>query len=738
MISRMAPHELKLEADRDIDAGPNLRQYWNGARRRKWAILGLAGAVSVVAALFALSLTTYYWTSAIILIESQQANVVSIEEVYALDTRSQQYLATQLEILDSRPLAEKVVEELDLADHPEFYFSEEDDEDEGFDLSWLSWLPFDIAERSEAIETGPMRKVVDAYRSGLTVTPIRDTQLLRVGFESEDPALAARIANAHAQAYIDSLRESRIDATESAGAWITERLVGMERTLRESERKLQAFREEEKLVDVEGLKAMPADDVKDLSSRLVAARRVLSQAEIAYLQIPAGGEVSPDYLQGIPAVMDDEVVQSFQRTEARFKQRIAELEKRYGPMHPSMIAAQSELAEASRNLRAQQDSVVAAIRNKYESAVAEEAALLRALGVAEQQYQKIGSKESELNALQREVDANRELYELFYNRIGETDVTAELDSVQARIVSPAVIPTRHDSPNREAIVAWSFVLTLAAGVVLARLLEAMNSTVRSSSDVSKKLRQTLLGMVPLLKGKRKQRRLGAMFFDNDEHRFSESIRTIRTAVSLNNLDRPYKVILVTSSIGREGKSTIAMNLAHAFSQSESVLLLDADMRRPSIGQQLNLPGDAPGLAHLLEGEMKLEDVIVRGVSGRADVIPHGSIKDDPPKWLSSSRMANALLVLQKHYDRIIIDTPPVLPVSDALILSKRAGAVVFVAKADATPARQINQALQLLERVDAPLVGVVINQLDVRKAEKYSDYGYGGYYKSYESASPAN
>jgi polysaccharide biosynthesis transport protein len=709
----------------------DLARYWNGVRRRKWPILVLAVAASVVAALYALSITPIYPASTTILIESQPANVISIEEVYELDTRSQQYFETQVEILYSRPLAEMVIETLNLVDEPEFSASAEGIESTP---GWRSWLPFDLPGQTLATSSGPMSAAISAYYARLGVEPIRGTQLVRVYFESEQPELAARVANAHAQAYIRRMLTERVEVTESAGAWMAERLGGMEQALRESERKLQAFRERKQLVDAEGLRALPAKEVNDLTSRLVAVRQTLAQTEIAYLQVTTAVAGASDDLQGIPAVMADEVVQNFRQAEARARQRVAELKNRYGPMHPIMMAAQSELNEASRNLRAQQASVADAIRNEFESAQAEEAAVVQALAAARQRYQEVGSVESELNALQREVDANRTLYELFYKRIGETDVTGELESAQARIVSPAVIPSEPVWPNKKRIVVLAFLLALLAGIIIAVLLESRDKSVRSYADVEEKLQRTLLGMVPLLKGKREAFH-GNAFFASGEPEFSESIRSIRTAVSLNSREEPCKVIVVTSSLGREGKSTVAMNLAHAFAQNEKALLLDADLRRSSLASALNLPGTTKGLVELLEGEAQLADLVIPGEAGKADVMMHGSIPQDPQRLLSGSRMADALQSLKREYDRIIIDTPPVLPVRDALLLSRLADAVIVVAKADSTPRPQIEQALQLLARVEAPVVGIVVTQLDVRKAEKYSDYGYGGYYGSYGSES---
>ncbi len=707
-----------------------LTRYWNGVRRRKWSILAFTVTASLIAAFYALSIIPIYLASTTILIESQPANVISIEEVYELDSRSQQYFETQVEILDSRPLAEMVIESLDLLDEPEFAAGEKPS---GSIADWRSWLPFDLPGKHATTSSGPLAEAIKAYYARLGVVPIRGTQLVRVYFESEQPELAARVANAHAQAYIRRMLTERVDVTKSAGAWMAERLGGMERALRESEQKLQAFREQKQLVDVEGLRALPAKEVNDLTSRLVAIRQTLAQSEIAYLQVTTAVAAASEDLQGIPAIMGDEVVQNFRQAEARARQRVAEIENRYGPMHPIMIAAQSELTEASRNLRTQQSSVATAIRNEFESAQAEEAAVVEALAAARQRYQEVGSVESELNALQREVDANRTLYELFYNRIGEADVTGELESAQARIVSPAVISSEPIWPNKRRIVLLVFFSTLIGGIVISVLLESWDKSVRSYADVEGKLQRPLLGMVPMLTGNRESF-YGNAFFGSDESGFSESIRSLRTAVSLSSHKEPYKVIIVTSAVGREGKSTVAMNLAHAFAQNEKVLLLDADLRRSSISMALNLPETTKGLVELLKGDSPLAELIVPGGTGKADVMMHGSIPGDPQQVLSHSRMADALRVLTQGYDRVIIDTPPVLPVRDALLLSRFADAVIVVAKADSTPSPRIEQALQLLARVDAPVVGIVVTQLDVRKAEKYSDYGYGGHYRSYGSA----
>jgi succinoglycan biosynthesis transport protein ExoP len=340
--------------------------------------------------------------------------------------------------------------------------------------------------------------------------------------------------------------------------------------------------------------------------------------------------------------------------------------------------------------------------------------------------------------LQRAVDTNRQLYDLFFKRLSETSATGDLATARARIVERAMVPRVPAKPHKVRIVAVAVLLALLFGLGVAFLLDSLDNTVKSAKDVEEKLKRPLLGIVPLLKA----RALGAAstIGNSDETRetdprFAEAMRTIRTAISLDNLDKPHKIILVTSSIGSEGKSLLALNLAVAFGGAEKTLLIDADLRRPAVGKMLGLPRDAPGLSELLADHARLAECVIGTGVKDLDAVSAGFIPTDPLQILSSSRMATALRVLAEKYSRIVIDCAPILPVSDAAVLSKYADCVLYVVKSDATKVPQINNGLGLLERVNAPIMGIVLTQLDARKAEQYSDYGYGGYYEPYTSKS---
>jgi len=721
-----APVEGEWETDDRID----LRYYWDVINRRKWSIVGLALAVGLVTMLVVSGMTPIYRASATLLLESQAANVVSIQSVYGLDMNREDYLATQVAIMSGRPIAEAVVDGLGLIDEAVF---KPQQERSLIDIDWQSWLPFGMQKKAISSQKNDREHVIGAYLAGLKIEPVRGTQLVRVQFRSPDPRLAARVADAHAKAYIESLLNARVNATKSAAGWLAARVEGMLKELQASEAALQAYREQEQIVDAAGLKALPAAEISNLSARLLEVRQALAAAKIAYLQVTPTA-VKGGNLLGIPALLADEGVRRAQAAQAAAQQTVAEVEKRYGPSHPKMVVAQIALAEANESLNKQANTVIEGIRKHYEATKSQEAAILAALNRAEQQYQSVGRKESKFEALQRAVDTNRQLYDLFFKRLSETSVTGDLSTAQARIVETAMVPRSPAEPNKQKIVTIAVVLALLFGVGVAFLLASVENTVKRASDVEDRLKRSLLGVVPLLRDEALS--LISTIPKSDDtrktdSRFAESMRTIRTSITLDSLDKPHRIILITSSSGHEGKSTLALNLAVAFGHGEKTLLIDGDLRRPSLGKMLGLPRGAPGLTELLTDNARLPECVIGTPIKDLDFISTGFLPPDPLQMLSSSRLGSALKVLAHRYSRIIIDCPPILPVSDAAMLSRYADCVLYVVKSDETKIPQISSGLGLLDRVNARILGIVVTQFDTVKASKYGDYGYGGYYDAY-------
>ncbi|WP_020681869.1 GumC family protein [Marinobacterium rhizophilum] len=732
------------QPERIRDDELDLLRLWQPIWRRKWSIATLMLVVMMLATLVALAMTPVYRAASTLMIEEKAAQVLSIQQVYGLDGNSSGYLQTQFELLKSRELAERVVHELSLNTHPEFDPRQQSASliDIRGLLDFNAWLPFttpeDVAEVDpELAEAQAFRAAVDTFMKRTTITPVPKTQLVKVQIEMADASTAARAANALARTYIDSQMEAKLEMTNNATRWINERLETLKVSLQESERQLQAFRDQENLVDLQGgVTTVSAGELSRTSDRLVDTRRDRDAAESQYRQVAELKGGGWQRLTAAPAVMSNPLVQQFKAQEAQALSKVQELSNRYGPKHPSMIAARSELNTATASLKSQVEQVVASIERAYQLAVANEDALQSSFELNKDEIQAITRKEFKLRELQREVDSNQALYNTFLNRLKETSATADLQSANARIVDRAVRPEVPVKPNRKLIVIAAGLLALMAGVGLALLLEMLNNTFKSTEEIEEQLNLPVLGILPLLKDKLRKD-VAQMFGRGGEtdRAFLEAIRTLRTGVVLSGLNKEQKVLLVTSSIPGEGKSSVAANLAQALGQMEKVLLIDADMRRPTAAKNFELPVGTPGLANLIAGIAKLEDCIypLDGV----DLISAGTVPPNPLELLSSKRFAETLEVLGSKYDHIIIDSPPMQAVSDALMLSALASSVIYVVKAESTSVQLVRDGIGRLLQNRAPVSGVVLNQVDIEKAKK-NGYSHGAYYDyGYSSDQPA-
>ncbi|MBR9884893.1 MAG: GumC family protein, partial [Oceanospirillales bacterium] len=423
-------------AQRIVDDEIDLLQLWQTIWRRKWSIITLTLVVMMLAALVVLSVTPIYKGVSTLLIEQKAAKAVSIEDIYGLDGGSNEYLQTQFELLKSRELAERVVRELNLTTHPEL--DPRQQPEPLIDISGMlksfdirKWLPIatpaDFEASDELTEAQIFDRVVLAFMERTTISPVMKTQLVKVEVEMADAALAAQAANALANAYIESQLEAKLDMTQTATNWMNERLSTLKSKLQESERNLQAFREAENLVDLEGVTTVAGGELSQTGDRLIDARRSRAEAESQYRQVASMKSAGWERLATVPAVLSNPLVQQFKAEEGRARSKVQELSRRYGPKHPKMISANTELSAASTNLRSQVDQVVASIEREYQLATANERSLQGSFNRNKEQIQDIKRKEFKLRELQREVDSNRSLYDTFMTRLKETSATSDFE-----------------------------------------------------------------------------------------------------------------------------------------------------------------------------------------------------------------------------------------------------------------------------------------------------------------------
>lgn len=730
--SRTLFSQQRDEGDDEID----LLKLWRSIWQRKWSIITLALIVMMVSTLVVLSLTPIYRAASTLLIEQKQAKVVSIEQVYGLEGNSNEYLQTQFELLKARSLAERVVRELNLTTHPEFDPRQQPEpliDIKGllanFSLDKLipATFPSDLDSDLDPVEAKIFDDVTKAFMERISIEPQGKSQLVKVQVDMADPVMAARASNMLSNGFIESQLEASMEMSATATTWMNSRMGDLRSKLKIAEAALQEYREKENLVDMGGVGAISAAELSATSDRMVDARRSRAEAESMYRQVQSMRNAGWERLASVSAVLGDPLIVQFKTNEAKAKAKVDELSKRYGARHPTMEAARTELAAAQASLRGQVEQVVAGIERNYQLAVANENSLRASVNANKAQIQDISRKEFKLRELQREVDTNRALYDTFLTRLKETAATSDLDSASARVVDPATVPSIPVKPKKALIVVLATFLAGLVGVGLVLLLEALNNTFKSTDEVESTLNLPVLGILPLIK-KADRKQIANLFTSDTDKSFSESIRTIRTSVVLSAMEEPHKILVVTSSVPGEGKSTVAANLAFALGQMEKVLLIDADMRRPTLAKNFGFPVGTPGLANLIAGTAKLEECI-KAVDG-VDMLSAGAVPPNPLELLSSPRFSKVIEFLRSKYDRVIIDSPPTQAVSDALVLGTLANALIYVVRSEHTSKPLVVKGVGQLLQGNAPVTGIVLNQVDIKKAAKYG-YDYGGYYDYY-------
>ena len=710
--------------------------------RYKWSILALAITVSVLASLWAYSLATIYRATASLLIEVEETKVISIEEVYGLPGGNWEYYETQLHVIRSRGLAERVFDTLNLEKHPEYLPS---DKPKSFlaRIEFKKWimslLPDDLVEedKSRAPVDEIMRKnmLVGDLMGRLDIELLRDTQIITISYDSEYPELSASVPNALAEAYINSFLEADLEKIQKATSWITGRTTELRKKFEESERQLQAFIEKENLADTEGVSSLVTKELETLTTGLLEARRRRSEAEALYQQVRSiRGSNSFEQLESLPAVLNHSLISGAHQTHGQAQRKVSELSKRYGPKHPKMIAAVTDLKSTENYLRKQNDNIVQSVAKEYEIVRAEESHLNQAVNRVKNQVLNQARDTNKISyrlaALQREVETNRQLYEIFLTRFKETAATRDLQPVNARIIDFAIVSRVPYKPNRKRIVLIALVLSLLLGVGLALLIEHLDNTFKDSGLLEEKLRLPVLGVLPKLKVWGSNYKAMHLFIEDYKSGFSESIRTIRTGIMLSNIDNERKVIVVTSSIPGEGKSLVSSNLAAAVAQMKKTLLIDADMRKPVVAESYQLGETAKGLSELVSMNAELSDCIHKSDIKRLDILPAGVVPPNPLELLSSNRFKLVIDELKEHYDYIIMDSPPVVAVSDPRVLASIADGVVFVVKADNTTQQLAKRGVKKLLDMGTHIIGTVLNQVSPKKKSKYGDYD-SNYYSYY-------
>ncbi len=712
-----------------------------------WRILGLTMMLTLLATLIVFSLTPLYTSKVSLLIEAETANVAPVQELYGLDSSRKEYFETQFEILRSRQIAEKTVRRLSLYENPLFdeTFADANKgfltrlvlDAKTFIRKSLTFLPqedyFEMTE-SEKLESR-VGFATDVLMASTRVIPKRNTQVVEVIIETADPKLSATIANTIADVYIDSYLEAKFEMTQDATEWLNNSIQGLRDRLTKAEGELEAFDESNEVVNIDGVVGLTSEKVQQLSDELIASRLKLQRDQALFEKITSSTSSIED-LSRIPEVLNHPSVQDIRRAQVIAQSNVSELQQVFGPKHPTMISANAELTSITESLDDQTRNLISGITTEYRETVRKVDSLEADLKITTTDLRRLTSIDNKRRSLERDVTINQQLYDSFFTRLNETDQVVGFESANARVLDLARPSDAPSKPNKMLIIALSLFLSFGFGCMLAVLLRTLNSGVRSVEDVERKLSQRMLGLITLEPHDKKEDLPVRYFFEPDHHTFSESVRTLRTSIQLLNVEKPPQVVVVTSSVPKEGKSTVSVNLAFAFGQVAKTLLIDADMRRPSVAKLFDLPGYQPGLANVVSGSHSIDECIVNDDEANIDILSAGSMPPNPQELLVSEKFKETVNKLKKTYDHIIIDTPPTQAVSDAITVTNHADSLVYVVKSDSTNSKLINASLSRFIEAGKRIDGIVLNQVDLRKSK--SGAYYYGYYDAYGYSSQKN
>ena len=683
----------------------HLKDYLRLFKKRRRIIYTVFIAIFAASLLLTIATTPIYKASTRVLIEKNERSNLITNPAYV--TYDPDFYETQYQLITSSAVARKVVDLLYSDAAFNAYFGKNAKQG---------------AEDKEARADMISKMII----GGVVVKPVKNSKIVDISYVSERPEIAQLIANTVAKAYIDELLELSMSSTQYTLQWMTKKAEEEREKLEKSEKTMQTYMKDKNFVAIEDKVAVVPQKISEINSQLIRAEAKRKEVETLYNRV-RGISNNLGEAETIAAIASDPTVQSLRQQILKAEQQNMELSQKYGAKHPVMLRATEDL----KVLKAKRDQeirrAIEAIKNDYEMARSNEASLRRLLSETNSEALNVSDKLIEYKVLSREAETNRQLYDALVKRIKEQSITEQVRSANVLIVEKAEKPASPIKPRKLMNLLMGIILGLLGGVGMAFFAEYLDQTIKSPEDAEEKLGVSVLGMIPLIKTP--EHPIEQMVLKEPISAFTENYKAVRTALLLSSADHPPKKILITSAQPEEGKTVTAINLATAIAQSDySVLLVDADLRKPRLYKALGLP-NAKGLSTYLAGASDM-NIIQAGPLPNLSIITSGPIPPNPSELLSSNRLNEMIEVLGAEYDIIIFDAPPILSVADSLILSKLLDGTLVIARAGKTSYDDVRKSLKSLADLNAHVLGIVINALDATKNEYY--YRYHSYYTAEE------
>jgi capsular exopolysaccharide synthesis family protein len=714
-------HEAAEE--RQDEDSIDLLAYWHILLKRRWLVLGVTAGVVALSLLAALLTTPVYRASVLLELQKEGTQVVQVGGVQPGDFSGwdPEFLQTQYELIRSRSLAERVANELTLDREAISRLSQPGPI--GRILALLNPQERAVAKPASVASAKVAQADLDAaaglVSGGLEVEPVRDSRLVRINFDSISPQFSARVANAIADGYIAAGLERRFGATSYAKTYLEDQLKLAKSKLEDSERKLVSFAQKENLVDTgKDGQSLATQNLTQLNAALAAAQDQRIRAQARWRQASSGGAMPADML-------GNSNVRILQQQQAQLQGQYQLKLQTFKPDYPEMRQLKGQIDELGTQIGKEIAGVRASVKAEYDATASQESMLKAQIAALRNEALSVDGRSIDYNILKREADTNRQLYDTLLQRYKEVGVAGDVRANNISIIDRADDGWRI-KPSLSLNLSLGLLVGLLLGILAALLLEFLDDTVKTPEDIEQKMRLAVLGVVPKLGTKENM----AAVADDPRSAFSEAYRSVRTALQFATDHGVPKTLLVTSARPGEGKSTTALTLARHFAQlGKRVLLIEADLRNPSLHRTLSMTANGTGLSNLLAGACTLAEATTQSEEPRLDIILAGPLPPSPAELLAGSKLVSALTIAAEIYDQIILDGPPVLGLADAPILSNAAEGTLLVVHAGKTKIKPAQLALKRLLAARARVVGALLSKYDARAG----GYGYGYGYHHYDS-----
>jgi succinoglycan biosynthesis transport protein ExoP len=733
----------------------SLGELWRIALKRKWLIINITLTVFALVTLFSF-LTTPTYTAVGQLLIDKEPNILSFEDIFQIESLNNDYFQTQYKLLQSRALAGQTIDRMRLYENEAFAKAAI-----GGRKLWEEDLKNDPIVRG---------RLIDALLARLTIRPVRQTRLVQASFRDHNPKFAAEALNSLFDTYIEMNIQKKFKATEQATDFLTKQIVTVQAEIEEGEKKLQEYGREKNIIALSNSENTVIEKLGELNKALTEAQIDRVNKETYYNEIVIA---TPDY---IPYALTSPLIQKLQEEYSRLNRDYAKKSETFLPNYPEMQSLKAELDSAKKALEDETQALIKRAYSDFQAALKKEQALAEVFNRQKKEAFQLNSNAIQYNSLQIQVQNQKSLLESLMKRKSETDVSSRLKGLRTSniwVVDKAEIPTSPSSPHKAKNMGFALMIGLLGGLGLAFLFERLDHAIKNADDVKLYARMPMLGMVPqffgngLKKGYRKARgeenseaqetseRFGTpslgrvlsaaagrkpgsrreeqesmdlIVHFSPSSSFSEHYRSIRTTLLLSGTDAKKQAIIVTSALPQEGKTATVTNLAVALAQAgKRVLIVDADLRKPRLHKIFQVK-NLNGLTKYLTVDLALENLLRATPIPKLFLINAGPVPPNPVELLGSEKMANLIDRLKESFDFILVDTPPLLAVSDAIVLGPRLDGAILVVRGGKTPREALRQAREKLDAHKIKGIGVIINQVQTRDFNYYYKDSYYEYY----------